>query len=461
VLLFQLTVSPIFSDKFEVDYFPFLVLFVFPLLQISFLVVRGARTIYYVSNRNDKQDGLVAQIDRIVTNYRMIADYNRRPFFVDRFSNVISDFNSAATQAALVLKNNAYFPQWVSIVCVAGWTVVGGMQTINHPEKLTLGMFLANVRIIGAIGSIMGSSYATLLDMQNTFPALVNVVTLLNLPTDVPQRMKLNRDRRARTAEMQRNMPMEELIGVPLDNLPILVENITYHYGKTGQLSNRVDCPGKLEITQGDMVTLIGPRGEGKSTLLRMIGSVILPSETKGFFVPSHLRVLHISSEPLFFVGTLFENLAFGVTPGDADADLARVRQIVQRMGLPDNVMTLIDTGDGCQRVLWGEVLSYTQQCLLCLARALIANPELMCVHKPTMPFDEMQSVTVMNMFREFCDLKGVEQDDKTRHRRRPRTCCITSSKVVGVEYADKVYLVNKKDGIRLMEGEDVSTMLY
>mgnify|MGYP006450512099 CR=1 FL=1 len=33
-------------------------------------------------------------------------------------------------------------------------------------------------------------------------------------------------------------------------------------------------------------------------------------------FTPSHLRVLHISTEPMFFYGTLRTNLTLGVNPG-------------------------------------------------------------------------------------------------------------------------------------------------
>merc|ERR1711972_1043582 len=113
--------------------------------------------------------------------------------------------------------------------------------------------------------------------------------------------------------------------------------------------------------------------------------------------------------------------------------------------------------GSDGERLQWVEVLSYTQKCLLCLARALVANPELMCIHKPTMAYDEQTSETVVRILKEWCAHKGLEQDPTTRHRRRPRTCVMTSSKHLGLEIADRVYMVSHEDGIKQVRGSEVT----
>jgi len=210
-----------------------------------------------------------------------------------------------------------------------------------------------------------------------------------------------------------------------------------------------------MTVHQGTLCSLVGPRGEGKSTLLKIIGGVILP-QPGSFFIPSHLRVLHMSTEPLFFLGSLYENLTFGVTPGDPDGDLDRVKEIARRLDLPERLHGMINAGMEGEKLIWGEVLSYTQRCLLCLARALITNPEVLCIHKPTMSYDENTSLRVLNLLREFVKDKGVVQDPKARHRRRPRTCIFTSSKIQGVDMSDEVWLVNKSEGIRSVPKESV-----
>merc|ERR1719401_234736 len=95
-------------------------------------------------------------------------------------------------------------------------------------------------------------------------------------------------------------------------------------------------------VKQGTLVALVGPKGQGKSTLLRLIGSVILPECGDGFFTPSHLRVLHVSDEPVFFLGTLYDNLTFGVSHGDTDRSMERVLKICDRLKISQELLDTI-----------------------------------------------------------------------------------------------------------------------
>lgn len=184
--------------------------------------------------------------------------------------------------------------------------------------------------------------------------------------------------------------------------------------------------------------------------MLKILGGVLLP--TSGINVPPHLRVLHISEQPLFFKGTLRDNLVFGVAPGDADGDTDRVLSICRRLLVPDTLIALIEAHakDGQGTVVqWNDVLSLTQRVLLNLARALIANPEVLCIHRPTRAFerDMPQFDNTLKMLRCFVDEKGVEQNPKTFTFRRPRTCIITAgARAAGTDSFDAVLEI---DGVR------------
>eukprot|EP00747_Dinoflagellata_sp_TGD_P123274 gnl/TRDRNA2_/TRDRNA2_173788_c2_seq1.p1 gnl/TRDRNA2_/TRDRNA2_173788_c2~~gnl/TRDRNA2_/TRDRNA2_173788_c2_seq1.p1 ORF type:complete len:232 (-),score=30.50 gnl/TRDRNA2_/TRDRNA2_173788_c2_seq1:62-712(-) len=214
-----------------------------------------------------------------------------------------------------------------------------------------------------------------------------------------------------------------------------------------------------MYIEQGQMIALVGPAEQGKSTVLKIIGSVVLP-KPGGFFVPAHLRALHVSNEPLFFLGSLFDNLAFGVLEGDADRDSSRVTQISEGLSMSAKTLEFIRQGPNGEARIWLEVLSHTQKSLCMVARALIANPELMCIHKPTMAFNEKVTTNVLTLLREFVDNKGAAQNKATRHQRRPRTLLMTSSKFLGVDVADKVFCVTRADGIQEIDKSRVSEEL-
>eukprot|EP00747_Dinoflagellata_sp_TGD_P034381 gnl/TRDRNA2_/TRDRNA2_137222_c1_seq1.p1 gnl/TRDRNA2_/TRDRNA2_137222_c1~~gnl/TRDRNA2_/TRDRNA2_137222_c1_seq1.p1 ORF type:complete len:240 (+),score=26.85 gnl/TRDRNA2_/TRDRNA2_137222_c1_seq1:80-799(+) len=204
---------------------------------------------------------------------------------------------------------------------------------------------------------------------------------------------------------------------------------------------------GRFDIPQGIFVALVGPRGEGKSTFLRLLGGAILPKidETTMFFLPSHLRCLHVSGDPLFFIGTLLENLSFGANAGDKDIRLERVLRICDRLKMGKAVVDIVASEE---IHVWSRLLSHTQSHLLSLARALITNPECLFIHKPTQAFDDLTANIVVEMLQEYVKQKGVEQDAATYNLRRPRTCISTSAKTLGAEVADKLYYVSVGEGV-------------
>merc|ERR1711879_124315 len=161
-----------------------------------------------------------------------------------------------------------------------------------------------------------------------------------------------------------------------------------------------------------------------------------------------------MGTEPFFFQGSLFENVKFGCDR-EADFKMGRVLEICKKLGIPQQIMDYISDGMDGEVLPWADILSYTQKCLVCLARALIANAEVMCIHKPTMAHDEKTSRSIMELLRSFCLDKGVLIEGE-RHLRRPRTCIITSCKAMGVQIADEVYVVSANEGFRRVEADDV-----
>jgi len=363
------------------------------------------------------------------------------------------------------------------LLFICFYTVLGGMGVIER--DVSLGMFVTNLVVFEQIGQAWGTIYKALLDMQTVMPALRRIVHLLNLPTDVPERMKLNRLRRCETRDSRAALraEAEKSNVLPIDVLPICLKDTKVKYrttktkdvnragSKSGSVLSISSLPlritsvshvGKLELYQGEFVSLVGPRSDGKSTLLKIIGGVILPDGGQ-VFVPSHLRVLHISAAPLFFVGSLLQNLTLGVAVGDSDGDMERVNTICERLGLARTVRNYVIS----QEVFaWGEMLSQTQRHLLSLARALVANPELLCIHKPTLVFDEITSVMVLELLKEFVMKKGIEQNPGTKQLRRPRTCIITSCKMKDVDVADRIFCISCSNGIQHLTKDKVSADL-
>eukprot|EP00747_Dinoflagellata_sp_TGD_P154072 gnl/TRDRNA2_/TRDRNA2_177463_c0_seq24.p1 gnl/TRDRNA2_/TRDRNA2_177463_c0~~gnl/TRDRNA2_/TRDRNA2_177463_c0_seq24.p1 ORF type:complete len:602 (+),score=104.42 gnl/TRDRNA2_/TRDRNA2_177463_c0_seq24:482-2287(+) len=452
ILLFQV-LSPF---AFGSDFKPlgFAVLFIFPLFLIAFLLARQRITSRFLAETNRAQDAIVDNVARIVMNYSMIADYNKRLFFIERYEKRLKEFNKAATAVNVILLNNNYFGSWLTILFVAAYTVIGGIQVTRGDTKL--GIFLANLSIINQIGNSWGSIYKVLMSIQSTFALGDKVAWIMNLPTDLPDRKALNRDRRRLTSDARQNLlqSMESSDGIPLDFLTIYVDNIDYSYSdaslnpSVADRKQALNSAGRMEVEQGELAAIVGKPECGKSTLLKILGGVILP-KPGGFYIPAHLRVLHVGTDRFFFNGSLFHNLNFGVAEGDPDGRLERVVAICKKLGMTKKTIEYVNEGVDGQKLLWTEVLTLTEQNLCTLTRALTANPELLVIHKPTMAYDEGYTMKVMNTLREFIDQKGVNQDAASKHRRRPRTCIMTAVELLGIELVNRVYFLSKDTGFK------------
>jgi ABC-type branched-subunit amino acid transport system ATPase component len=232
-------------------------------------------------------------------------------------------------------------------------------------------------------------------------------------------------------------VPLKSADDIGIDMIPLRVQHLSHAFQGVNVMEHV-----SLDLCQGKLHVLAGRRGSGKTTLLKLIGSRTLKQAgSPGFLVvPAHLRVLHISKEPLFFAGTLYENLTYGVQKGDKDGRLERVLNICKGLDIKDDVTKLISDDKAAEIARWCDVLSRSDCHLLNLARGLITSPEVLCVHKPSMGLGPNTVPVVFRMLRTFVRHKGVEQDLSRVFFRRPRTCIISFTTEVDLSYADEIH---------------------
>ena len=163
---------------------------------------------------------------------------------------------------------------------------------------------------------------------------------------------------------------------------PLLqVRGVRSYYGNIAALKG-VD----IEVSSGEIVTLIGANGAGKSTLMMTICGNPRAREGRILFdgnditrLPTHeIARLKISQAPegrrIFARMTVLENLQMGATVADAahfNEDLERVFTLFPR--LKERVK---------QR---GGTLSGGEQQMLAIARALMSRPRLLLLDEPSL----------------------------------------------------------------------------
>lgn len=460
----------------------------FPICMAGFLYCRSPTTLIHVSTRQSKLSNLHQRVDEAVNKKSLLIDFQKRNKYVSDFETELHLYNHANRCAHQVLDNNIYFVKWLSCIFITSFTFMGGLAVMG--DSMSLGMYLAKLKTLAAIGTCWMDIYNIVLDVHDALPALERIIGLLNMATDGNRRKGLtiltNKASHAMRSDMRDPRPVMRRqasvsgaqVGVHsgrdahqgesrsasavhygrLDSLCIRVQNL----GKKYALGSNVrpvylNLDGNLAIPQGTLCAITGPHAEGKSTLLKLIAGAILAHHDDSeltIFIPSHLRIMHCAKKPMFLEGSLLKNLQFGLGASDADGSLDRVLKICTVLGLPDRVLDLIKS----EEVLnWDDCLSGAQCQLLSCARALIANFEVLCIHHPISGLGATAGEKVMGALQSFVDFKGIAQDPKEFTVRRPRTCFITHCSDDSVpKEIDVIVKVSQANGIERFTKSEV-----
>jgi branched-chain amino acid transport system ATP-binding protein len=175
------------------------------------------------------------------------------------------------------------------------------------------------------------------------------------------------------------------------------IKDIHVHYGKIAALKGV-----SVDVDEGEIVTLIGANGAGKSTTLKTISGLRPLSAGKVMFggrdiskVAGHKRVLMgIGQAPegrgIFPGMTVVENLYMGAyaRKGNVEKDLAEVFELFPRLAE--------------RKSQAGGTMSGGEQQMLAIGRALMTQPKVLLLDEPSMGLAPMLIQQIFSIIQEI-----------------------------------------------------------
>jgi putative ABC transport system ATP-binding protein len=198
---------------------------------------------------------------------------------------------------------------------------------------------------------------------------------------------------------------------------------------------------GFTATVPGQGVTAIfGPSGSGKSTILRLCNRLELPTSGRVSFCGKDIAAIDplllrrqvgmCFQRPTPFPGTVADNLRVA----DPAASDAQMRDMLARVAL-------IGSGTGSWLDRDATALSGGEAQRMCLARTLMARPQVLLLDEPTSAVDAEAAGVIEDAVRELADADGipalwVTHDPAQAARAADRVLRIEHGRCVGLDPA-------------------------
>jgi len=419
---------------------------------VLFVSTNYLKSVEFNAELTSKQADLLEVVQETNQKYCLIADYYLRPRVQELFEDRTDRLRAVSVPARGSKVVNDYFPGWISTALVSVYLWFGGSGVVEG--DLQIGAFLATINAVKDIGDSFKDIFTACLDVGKAIGPIARVTEILNLPTNLHELKRDNRIRRRMTKEFRTPAKLAEFRlrygkRCGSDAAPIVLQDMCFAYSDFDG-TNVIDNVN-LSVQPGNLVAVVGNRRGGKSTFMQLLGNVLFP--TKGFyFVPSFLRILHVSVEPSLLKRSLWANLATGRNYWrDEQFEADRIVKICRRIGLSKVILDQLDEAkaaflagtEDSSDISWQASLTQSERVLIHLARAFIYNPEVLVMNRPTTRLPDATANLVIQLMSEFVNQKGVEMPQQDSWRRRPRTAFVSFVRLGGVKAADVVWKVD------------------
>lgn len=158
-----------------------------------------------------------------------------------------------------------------------------------------------------------------------------------------------------------------------------------------------------FSVPQGKLVVLVGPKGCGKATLLRLLSQNLLPQEGE-VFVPPHLKTVNVAIKPLIFDASFSYNLMYGASP---TRNIKDCKMLCEMLGM-DEMYTKRLSDPAFKLGYNGNRLSLADRSLVCLIRGILADPDVLIVHRPIQNYGAKYGEHVYDLLKKFTKNRGL-----------------------------------------------------
>lgn len=322
---------------------------------------------------------LIGRVTSLLPGIKPIKAMARERHLLPFLEKETEDFNRARRQSVLASESLRAFQEPIIVLVLAA-----GLY-----GAVTVGTASASAVIVAAV--LFYRVMTTVGNLQTQYQSVtVNESAFWSLMETVEEAEAAEEDVRP---DGRPPPPLEQ---------SLLLQNVTFTYGDEPVLRN-VD----VEIPAGELVTLVGASGAGKTTLVDLLTGLLAPSEgeilvdgtplSEVDVVAWRRQIGYVPQDTPLFNDTVYQNVTLGEEAFDR-ADVERALRAAGAWGFVSSFAQGMDRMVGER----GSQLSGGQRQRIAIARALIGRPRLLILDEATTALDPETEQEVCDTLREL-----------------------------------------------------------
>ena len=371
------------------------------------------------------------QIEETYGAHAVVKSFNHEKENIETFEEQNSElFNSGwkAQFISAMIMPLMNFIKNISYVFVA---VIGGIQVANG--QITIGNVQAFMQYtnqfaqpLGQMANLINTIQATVASAERIFEVM-DEIEMTDSVVEVPTSLDTKAE--------------------------VVFNNVAFGYSEDNILMNDFN----LSVEKGQKIAIVGPTGAGKTTLINLLerfydvsqGNILYRNRDIRNMKREELRadISMVLQDTWLFTGTIFDNIKYGNQKATDEeiyeaAKAARADDFIRR--LPEGYQTILNEE--------ASNISQGQRQLVTIARAFLANPEVLILDEATSSVDTRTEILIQN---------GMDELLKNR------TSFVVAHRLSTIRDADNIIVMEKGSIVetgnhdKLMANEGLYADLY